>query len=102
MFSLLKLITLRSASIGNHASSHCPSLQYHIMADNCGECPSTTTTNMATCTGDYTQLSSDHPCSFAVRKAVCNGTIGDVSDAVTVAMPGADTGPTDSKASYSL
>jgi hypothetical protein len=72
------------------------------MADNCGNCPSTTTTNMVTCTGDYTQLTSDHPCSFAVRSAVCNCTIGDVSDAVTVTMAGADAGLTDSKASYGL
>jgi hypothetical protein len=57
------------------------------MATNCGECPSTTTTNMATCTGDYTQLTSDQPCSFAIRSAVCNGTIGDVNIIVTVDVP---------------
>ena len=48
------------------------------MSDNCGECPNATTTNMATCTGDYTHLTSDidHSCSFAVRTVVCNGTVG--------------------------
>ena len=69
------------------------------MVDNCGECPSATTTNMATCTGDYTQLTSDRPCSFAVRSAVCDGIIGDFSNAVNVPMIGAGTGPNDSKES---
>ena len=83
--------------------SHCPSLQYHIMASNCGECPSTTTANMATCTGNYTQLTSDHPCSFAVRIAVCNKTLGDISIAVNVPEIGAGIGSTDkSSNSYGL
>ena len=57
------------------------------MADNCGECPNATTTNMATCncTADiYTQLTSDRQCSFAIRSAVCDGMVGDFSDAVNV------------------
>jgi hypothetical protein len=54
------------------------------MAFNCGECPNSTTTNMITCSGDYAQLTSDHPCSFAVGTAVCNGTAVDVSITVTV------------------
>ena len=54
------------------------------MSDNCGVCPTTTTTNMAICTGNYTQLISDRPCSFAVRTAVCNGIVGDISIAITV------------------
>jgi hypothetical protein len=69
------------------------------MADNCANCPSTTTTNVVTCTGDYTQLTSDHPCSFAVRSAVCNGIVGDFSDAVDVPTVEAGTGSTDSKIS---
>jgi hypothetical protein len=83
----------------SHISSHCPSLQYHIMASNCGDCPSTTTTNMATCTGNYTQLTSDNPCSFALRTVVCDGVVGDFSDAVNVPTVGPGTGLTDSKAS---
>jgi hypothetical protein len=55
------------------------------MATNCGDClNTTTTTNVITCSGNYTHLTSDHPCSFAVRSAVCNGTVGDVSDAINV------------------
>ena len=54
---------------------------------------------MATCTGDYTHLTSDHPCSFAVRLAVCNCIVGDFSDAVNIPMIGAGTGSTDSSAS---
>ena len=68
------------------------------MVDNCGECPNATTTNMATCTGDYCNihLTSDHQCSFVVRSAVCNGIVGDFSNAVNI---GAGTGPNDSKES---
>ena len=69
------------------------------MSDNCGECPSATTTNMVTCTGDYTHLTSDHQCSFAIRSAVCDGIVGDFSNAVNVPMIGAGTGPNDSKES---
>ena len=71
------------------------------MSDNCGECPNATTTNMATCTGDYTHLISDRPCSFAVSTAVCDGTVGDFSNAVNVPMNqiGAGTGSNDSKES---
>ena len=87
----------------SHVSTHCPSLQYHIMASNCGECPSTTTTNMVTCTGNYTQLTSDCPCSIPVRTAVCNGTVGDISIAVNVPEIGAGLGSTDkSSNSYGL
>ena len=56
------------------------------MADNCGECPNATITNMATCTEDYTQLISDRQCSFALRTAVCDGVVGDFSDAVNVTI----------------
>ena len=67
----------------------CPSIQYHIVASNqCGECPTTTTANTVTCSGNYTQLTSDHPCSFAVRTVVCDDLIGDVSIAVTVPIEG--------------
>ena len=71
------------------------------MASNCGECPNATTTNTATCTGDYCDihLTSDRPCSFAVRSAVCNGIVGDFRDAINVPMVGTGTGPTESKAS---
>ena len=44
-------------------------------------------------------LTSDHPCSFAVRLTVCNGIVGDFSDAINVPMVGTGTGPTESKAS---
>ena len=83
----VQLVEMNDTHLGfnwSHVSTGCSSLQYHIMASNCGECPSTTTTNMVTCTGNYTQLTSDHLCSFAVRTAVCNGTVGDISIAVNV------------------
>ena len=73
------------------------------MASNCGDCPSTITTNMVTCTGNYTQLNSDDPCSFAVRTSLCNGTLGDISMAVDVSDIGAGLGFTDkSSNSYGL
>ena len=44
----------------SHVSSHCPSIQYHIIAsENCGKCPNTTGKNAVTCIGNYTQLTSD-------------------------------------------
>ena len=65
------------------------------MASNCGECPSTTTTNTVTCSGYNTQLISDHPCSFAVQTVVCGDLVGYVSIAVTIPMPETGIGPTD-------
>ena len=54
---------------------------------------------MATCTGDYTQLTSDHPCSLAMRAAACSGIVGDFSDTVNVPMIGVGTGSPDNNAS---
>ena len=85
----------------SHVSSCCPSIQYHIVASNCGECPTTTHSNMVTCSGNYTPLTGDHPCSFAVGTAVCNDTVGNISITVTVPMIGAGEGPTNSKTSSS-
>ena len=83
----------------NHVSSHCPSIQYHIEASNCGECPVTTRRNMVTCNGNYSQLMhDDHSCLFTVGTVVCNDIIDNVSIAVTVPMIGA---PTNSKTSSS-
>ena len=73
----------------------CPSVQHHIMASNCGECPSITTTNTVTCSGDYTRLTNDHPCSFAVQTIVGGELLGYVSITVTIPMPETDKGPTD-------
>ena len=75
----------------SHVASKCLSLQYHFSATNCGECPNATTTNMATCTGNYSHPTSHHACSFAVRTAVCNGIVGDFRDAIgvpTISMAG--------------
>ena len=80
-------------------SLSCPSIQYHIVACNCGECPVTTRSNMVTCNGNYSQQTSDHQCSFAVQTVVCDDLVGDVSIAVTVPIIRADIEPTDSKAS---
>lgn len=66
---------------------NCPSVQYHIVASNCGECPNTTTSNEVICTGNYVQnlIISRHQCSFAVQASVCNDSIvGDISTAVHV------------------
>ena len=69
------------------------------MASNCGECPATTATNKVTCTGNYSQLTTDNPCSFAVRTTVCNGIFGGISTVVTVAMIEAGLEPRDNKTS---
>ena len=61
------------------------------MASNCGDCPSTTRSNMVTCNGNYSQHMSDHQCSFAVQTVVCDDLVGDVNDSiatVTVSITG--------------
>ena len=87
----------------NHVSSHCPSIQYHIMAsNNCGECPATTHSNMVTCNGNYSQLMhDDHSCLFTVGTVVCNGIVETISIAVTVPMIGTRKGLTNIKTSSS-
>ena len=67
-------------------SSQCPSIQYHIVASNCGECPDITINNKVTCTGKYTQLINSHQCSFAVQTIVCDEIIGDISTAINVTV----------------
>ena len=74
----------------SHVSSCYPSIQYHIVASNCGECPATTHSNMLTCSRNHTQLTSDHSCSFAVGTAVCNDTVGNIS--ITINIPTAPAG----------
>ena len=70
----------------SQVSLNCPSVQYHIVASNCGECPDTTTTYEVICTGNYTQLINNRQCLFAVQAGVCNDSIvGDVSTPVNVA-----------------
>ena len=69
-------------------SLNCPSLQYHIVASNCGECPNATRSSTITCSGNYAQFLSDHPCSFAVQTVVCNGLVGDASIAFNVTITG--------------
>ena len=74
----------------NEVASNCPSIQYQIVASNCGACPNTTLINEATCTGSYTQLLTSQQCSFAVVTVVCDNITGDVSNSVYV--PPADEG----------
>ena len=101
MFGLSKLATQTSDSTGvmfHHIVHHFSTILCQTTVENV-PC-NATTTNMATCTGDYTHLTSDRPCSFAVRTAVCDGIIvGDFSNAINVAMAGTGIGTTDSKAS---
>ena len=64
---------------------NCPSIFYHIVASNCGQCPDTTTSNKVICTGNYAMIS--HQCSFAVQASACNdSTVGDISTAVNVTV----------------
>ena len=70
---------------------NCPSIQYKIIVtENCGECPNMTTmaSNKVTCTRNYTQLTNNHQCSFAVQTVVCDDIIGDVSSAVNLMITG--------------
>ena len=46
---------------------------------------------MVTCSGNYTQLTRDTPCSIAVQTVVCDGLDGDVRITVTVPISGIHT-----------
>ena len=54
----------------------CPSIQYNILASNCGSCPTTTNHTTITCT----DLPSDGSlCTFAVETVVCGNIAGNRS-----------------------
>ena len=81
---------------------NCPSIQYKIIVtENCGECPNTTTSNKVTCTRNYTQLTNNHQCSFAVQTVVCDDIIGDFSSVVNVTMTASGIRSTNNKSSIS-
>jgi hypothetical protein len=85
MFSLSKPIMLRSVLIGvmfHHISHHFSTTSWHPTAESV-PVPPLLTWSLVLETMPM-QLTSDNPCSFAVRTAVCHGTIGDVSDPVNV------------------
>jgi hypothetical protein len=57
-------------------ATDCPSIQYNILASNCGSCPNTTNHTTATCT----DLPSDGSvCTLAVETVVCGNITGNQS-----------------------
>ena len=69
---------------------NCPpyAFQYQIIPNDCGECSTTTGSNVVTCSGDYTQLTRDTSCSVAVQTVMCDDLVGNISIMVTVPISG--------------
>ena len=56
------------------AATHCPAVNYNILASNCGSCPTTTNYTNAICT-DVLNDRLSVVCKFAVQPIVCNNTV---------------------------
>jgi hypothetical protein len=61
----------------NPISTHCPAIQYKIIASNCGNCPTITNHTTVTCTNVPIDGSM---CTFAVQSVVCGNVSGNMSD----------------------
>ena len=64
----------------------CPALHYNVSATNCGECPSITYSNSATC--NITSLILPQVCIVVIRAVVCNHAHEPSSEQLAVALQG--------------
>ena len=60
----------------------CNSINYNILASNCGNCSSITTKTTASCTDVPTTYSM---CRMAIQTVLCGFVVGNLSDQITVA-----------------
>ena len=63
------------------APAECPTVQYNILASNCGNCPTTTNHTTVTCI-DIPMNGS--VCKFSVETVVCGNVVGNESDPVII------------------
>ena len=62
----------------------CPTLEYIIVASNCGKCPTLTDNNTVTCTD--VPNSGNVLCTFAIQTVVCGDIIGKLSETIQVIL----------------
>ncbi len=71
----------------NLVAQECSDFHYNIFAQNCGDCPSRTHHDIASCS-DYSVSTQTVTCSFALQTVFCEDTIGIMGNPVEIILKG--------------
>ena len=66
----------------NPVAPDCQAVEYHILASNCGSCPTTTNYTSVTCT----DVTSDGMCIFFVETVVCGSVATNQNDTLNITI----------------
>ena len=65
------------------ASESCPTVNYKILSNNCGDCPHTINSSIVTCS-NFFRTEVAFICAFTDQAVVCDNIFGQASDPIAV------------------